>query len=527
MEPLLIEGRWQPSRDAAGGFRAEDPARGEALGPEFPVSGARDLEAALAAAAATAPTLAATAPERIAAFLDAYAAAIEGDAAALAARAHAETGLPIEPRLAKVELPRTVDQLRQAAHAARERSWTAPVIDTRARLRACFAPLGKPVAVFGPNNFPLAFNAVAGSDFACAIVARNPVIAKAHPSHPQTSQRLAELAHAALAQAGLPAATVQLLYHLPAELGTRLVGDRRLGAVGFTGSRGAGLALKAAADAAGVPFYAELSSLNPVFLLPGALAERGAEIAAELAASCTLGCGQFCTKPGLAVFVDDDAGRAFAAAVRERIAAAPAGVLLNRPVRTHFEDALRTLQRAGAATLVAGGRDDGTGYRVRPALLQVDARTFLDRAEALQTEAFGPATLLVEVPDVDAMAAVAAALDGNLTGALYSARDGRDDAAWQRIAEVLRPRVGRLLDDRMPTGVAVSAAMNHGGPYPATSHPGFTAVGLPAAVRRFAALHSYDGVREQRLPPELRDRNPTGRLPRTIDGVCTLADVGP
>lgn len=526
MEPLLIDGRWQASGDANGSFRAMDPALGVAIGPGFPISGPGDLERVLGAAARVAPLLAAAEPERIANFLEAYADNIESARAELVALAHAETALPIEPRLNSVELPRTLDQLRQAARAARTMSWVDATIDTRANLRSHLAPLGKPAVVFGPNNFPLAFNAVAGSDFACALVARNPVIAKVHPSHPGTSQRLAALAHDALASSGLPLQCIQLVYQLPNELGLALVSDARVGAVGFTGSRAGGLALKAAADRAGVPFHAEMSSVNPVFLLPGALAERGAAIADEFVGACTAGSGQFCTNPGLLIVPDDAAGAEFVAAVVERFRAATPGALLGRGVLEHLQASLEALRRNGAQSLVGGERGSGDGFRHQATLLRIEADRFLARPSALQVEAFGPAALLVLAPDADAMLRVAESLDGNLTGCVYSARDGRDDDTAGAIAAALRPRVGRLLNDKMPTGVAVSAAMNHGGPYPASTHAGLSSVGLPGAVRRFAALHCYDAVREARLPRELRDRNPTGSLQRCIDGVWSNADIG-
>ncbi len=525
METVLIDGRWQPSREQVGSFRAENPATGEAIGPEFPVSGAADVELALTSAAAAAPALADTDPERIAAFLDTYASGIDAAAGDLCALANEETALGVKPRLRDVELPRTVNQLRLAAQAARSRTWTQPVIDTQAGLRSLFAPLGKPVAVFGPNNFPLAFNAVSGGDFAAAIAARNPVIAKAHPAHPQTCRELAKLAHAALNKVHLPTATVQMLYHMPAELGLKLASDRRMGAVAFTGSRAGGLALKAAADKAGVPLYAEMSSINPVFMLPGALAERGAEIAREFAASCLAGSGQFCTNPGVVIVPADETGDAFVQAAREAFEAAPAGTLLARSVLDHLQQSVSALRGAGAEVLCGGNPAGAPAFRFQPTLLVTDATRFAADAPALQQEAFGPVSLIVRADGDAAMESVAQSFEGNLTGTIYSARDGQDDMLARRIASALRPRVGRLLNDRMPTGVAVSAAMNHGGPYPATGHPGFTSVGLPASIRRFAALECYDHVREDRLPPELRDRNPDGRLQRCIDGVWTTADV--
>ncbi|WP_266157734.1 aldehyde dehydrogenase family protein [Dyella silvatica] len=523
VQPLLIDGAWRAAQELRGSFRAEDPSSGEAIGAAFPICGEADVRAALAAAVAVADALAAVPVERIAAFLDAYADAIDADVDTLVALAHAETALPKEPRLAKVELPRASGQLRQAAQAVRQYSWTHPVIDTAAGLRSHYAPLGKPVLILGPNNFPFAFNAIAGSDFASAIAARNPVIAKAHPSHPATSERLAQLAHTALLQTGLPPASVQMLYQFEHSLGAALAGNPQLGAIGFTGSRAGGLALKAAADTVGVPVYVELSSVNPVFLLPGVLAERAASLAQEFFASCTMGSGQFCTSPGIVVVPAGAAGDAFVDAASKHFAAAAPNVLFSGAVLEHLQRGVATLRAAGAECL-AGGASAGPGYRYQPTLLSVDAAQFLREPRALQTEAFGPVSLVLRAADVSQMAELARAFEGNLTGTLYRAQDGSDDDAWRQIAHALRPRVGRLINNKMPTGVAVSPAMNHGGPYPSTGHPGFTAVGMPAAIRRFAALHCYDNVPESQLPADLRDHNP-GAIARLIDGVWRVNDL--
>ena len=522
LEPVLIGGRWCASLDAQGSFRAEDPVRAEAIGPAFPISGDADIEAAMRAAGDAADALSAVTPARIADFLERYAAAIEADADQLVALAHAETALPAEPRLRTVELPRTSNQLRLAAKAVREYAWTDPVIDTQGGLRAHRAPLNKPVLVFGPNNFPFAFNAIAGSDFASAIAARNPVIAKAHPSHPATSQRLAQLAHTALLQTGLPAASVQMLYHFDNALGLAWAGDARLGAIGFTGSRVGGLALKAAADKAGVPIYAELSSVNPVFVLPGVLAERGDALAQEFFASCTMGSGQFCTNPGIVIVPAGAQGDAFVTTATKLFADAEPKVLFSRGVQQNLERAVAGLHAAGAQVLTGG--HTGEGYRFQPTLLGVDGDSFLAHAESLQAEAFGPVSLIVRAADLSAMQRIAASFEGNLTGTIYRAADGGDDAAWQALAPILRNKVGRLIANKMPTGVAVSAAMNHGGPYPSTSHGGFTSVGMPAAIRRFTALHSYDNVPEGLLPAELRNRNPGG-VQRLVDGRWIDGDV--
>ncbi|MBS0214876.1 MAG: aldehyde dehydrogenase (NADP(+)) [Proteobacteria bacterium] len=523
MESVLINGEWRAAA-AIGRFRAIDPASGEEIGAEFPRSGAEDIEQAVVAATQAVDALMATPPERIAAFLDAYADGIEAAKDALVAVAHAETGLPASPRLADVELPRTSGQLRQAAQAVRSHAWTHPVIDTRARLRAHFAPLGKPVLVFGPNNFPFAFNAVAGSDFASAIAARNPVIAKAHPSHPGTSRLLAAIALDAIVQAGLPRAALQLLYEIDPMQGLTLAGDARIGAIGFTGSRAAGMALKASADAAGIPMYAEMSSVNPVFLLPGALRERGSEIADGFFQSCTMGGGQFCTNPGMVLVPAGAHGDAFVAQVAEKFAAAAPAVLLSAGVQRHLVASAQSLVDAGASVLAGTIGAAGVGARHVPVLLSVDARTFFAHAAALQREAFGPVSLLVRYDNIEDAVAIARTLEGNLTGSLWSAGDGGDDAAYARVAHALRPRVGRLIDDKWPTGVAVSPAMQHGGPYPSTSHPGFTSVGMPGAILRFAQLQSYDGVRDDRLPHALRNANPD-RIQRCVDGRWTDAPI--
>jgi len=270
VQPVLIAGEWRPAK-ASGSFHAENPATGETLPDEFPISSWADCDAALNAATEAAAALRSLSPEKIALFLMVFEGRIRERKTELVETAHAETALPKTPRLADVELPRTTDQLRQAIRAVADGSWAWPTIDTKLNIRSLLAPIG-PVLIFGPNNFPFAYNGVAGGDFVAAIAAGNPVIAKAHPSHPRTSQLLAEEAFAAVLESELPPATVQMLYHLAPEDGLKLAADRRLGAIGFTGSRAAGLKLKAAADAVGKPVYLEMSSLNPVVILPGALA---------------------------------------------------------------------------------------------------------------------------------------------------------------------------------------------------------------------------------------------------------------
>jgi NADP-dependent aldehyde dehydrogenase len=523
-QPILIDGRWRPAH-AAATFRAENPTLGEPLPDEYPISTWQDCDEALAAADRAFAVLRTLPGGQLAEFLEDYAARLEARQNDLVELAHLETALPRSPRLAGVELPRTTNQLRQAAAAAREGSWSLPTIDSRANIRSYLAPIG-PVWVFGPNNFPLAFGSISGGDFAAAIAAGNPVIAKANSSHPGTTRMCAEEAEAARQATGLPAGTVQLIYRTGHADGERAVADPRTGATGYTGARSAGLKLKAAADAAGKPIYLELSSVNPVVILPGALRERGPQLAEEFTSSCLMGTGQFCTNPGLVLLVKDEATDAFVRQIAERFQAAPVGTLLSRSVESSLRAGVQTLCEAGAQVLAGGTSGGGQGYSHANTLLSVTGRQFLEHAAALQTEAFGNCSLLVIADNVSQLCQALEHLEGNLTGCVVTDTGGSDDAAYDQIAPRLRQRVGRLLNDKMPTGVAVSPAMNHGGPYPATGHPGFTAVGIPASLRRFAALHCYDNVRPHRLPPSLQDKNPNGAMWRLVDGRWTQSDVG-
>ena len=316
VQPVLIGGTWRQARHSAT-FQAGNPATAKPLPDIYPVSHWEDCDAALTAAIKAADALVQLPSQRLATFLERFAERISARGDELVETAHAETALPKKPRLAEVELPRTTSQLRQAAAAAREGSWALPTIDTKFNIRSCYLPLG-PIAVFGPNNFPFAFNSASGGDFAAAIASGNPVIAKANSSHPATTRLLAEEAHRALLDTELPPATVQLIYRTSHADGERFVADHRLGGTGYTGSRAAGLALKRAADAAGKPIYLELSSINPVIVLPGALAERGEKIAEEFTGSCLMGTGQFCTNPGLVLLLAGQASESFVDSVAHR-----------------------------------------------------------------------------------------------------------------------------------------------------------------------------------------------------------------
>jgi NADP-dependent aldehyde dehydrogenase len=521
-QPVLIAGTWRDAK-ASGTFQAENPKTKQKLTDEFPVSTWEDLNAALAAASEAYESMRSLPAEVFAGFLDGYAAKIEANAQRLAEVASEETALPVPTRFVGGEIPRTVNQLQQAASAARDRDWAMPTIDTGSGLRSVLGALGV-VCVFGPNNFPFAYNGIAGGDFASAIAAGNPVIAKAHPSHPKTTQLLAELCLQAVQESELPDAAVQLVYHMSNEDGLRLVSDPRNAALGYTGSRHAGLVLKKACDDSGKLAYLEMSSINPVVMLPGALDEKMDDLVGQFVGSCLLGVGQFCTNPGLVLALKGSSTDSFVAAVGEKFESAAVGTMLNEGTQTNMAKAVEGLQAAGAALITGGQAGAGEGYSYANTLLQVDGGTYLKNVQELQVEAFGNSSLVVVADDVAQLLAVVKTLEGNLTGCVYSATDGSDDDAYNAIEPDLCQRVGRLLNDKMPTGVAVVSAQNHGGPYPATGHPGFTAVGFPGAVRRFGKLTCYDNVRQERLPEVLRDANPNA-VWRWVDGVFSQADA--
>jgi NADP-dependent aldehyde dehydrogenase len=525
LQKVLIAGDWRDAINPVGSFRAVNPANKNSLSRVYPVSGEEDINELLEAGKKAAQSLRHISPNKLAEFLELYADNLESRTDELIETANLETALPKEPRLKNVELPRTTNQLRKAAIAAKELTWCNAAIDTATNIRSKFGTIGGPVVVFGPNNFPYAFNSISGGDFAAAIASGNPVIAKANPGHPGTTKILAQAAFEALLETGLPKESIQLFYHTTPELGLKLVSHKYTGGSAFTGSRKAGLKLKEAADKAGKPIYLEMSSINPVLILPGAINERSNDIAAELFGACSLGAGQFCTNPGLVVLIRNNKTELFIDTLAANFSNGKPGTLLASSGPDNIINALNTLTSAGAKVIAGGNKIESDGFSFANTLLRVDGEKFLENPGALQAEAFGTVSLLVVAEDVNRLKQVASVLEGNLTGSIYTDTQGSDDELYKIIEPELRTKVGRLLNDKMPTGVAVVSSMNHGGPYPATGHPGFTAVGLPASMLRFAALHCYDNVRQQRLPVELQDKNPTGKMWRLIDGEWTQKNV--
>ena len=442
-------------------------------------------------------------PAARAALLRSCADALEEVGDDLVATAGAETSLT-EERLGG-ELTRTTGQLRLFADEVDEGGWLEARLDTGAvDVRAMNVPIG-PVVVFAASNFPFAFS-VPGGDTAAAFAAGCPVVVKAHPAHPRTSELAGDAVRTAVGRCSLPADVFQVVVG-GVDIGLALVDHPATAAVAFTGSLAAGRALfdRAAARQVPIPVYAEMGSINPVFVLPGALRARGDEIAGGLAQSVTLGVGQFCTNPGVAVGVGVDA---FADELAARLGAVAPGEMLYPGIGERYEAGIAGLDRTAGVELLTGSASAGT-----PVCALTTAAVFMQR-EQLAEEVFGPSTLVVSCADDDEMLQVARRLPGQLTATVHGDDGDSDDLALaSQLFDVLADKVGRIIWNGYPTGVAVTHAMQHGGPYPASTDSRSTSVGT-AAMRRFLRPVCYQGAPAALLPEPLLDDNPSGRLRR-------------
>ncbi|MEX2044935.1 MAG: aldehyde dehydrogenase (NADP(+)), partial [Opitutus sp.] len=418
------------------------------------------------------------------------------------------------------------------AQVVREGSWVDARIDTalpdrkplpRPDLRRMLIPLG-PVVVFGSSNFPLAFS-VAGGDTASAFAAGCTVIVKAHRAHAGTAELVGGAVVRAAAAVGLPPGVFSLIHGGGATVGVSMVRHPATTAVGFTGSHAAGRALfdAAASRPHPIPVFAEMSSLNPLFILPGALRERSAAIAQGLTASFTLGVGQFCTKPGLIFVPAGPEADGFLDALRTAVEALPCGTMLTAGIRDAFEENRNTVTATAGVEIFARGKSEPDSARTegQPRVAVTTAAQFLKTPE-LATEAFGPFTLVIRAQSTEELAACTRALEGQLTATLHGTETDLREA--QPLIAELERKVGRIVINGFPTGVEVCPAMNHGGPYPATSDVRHTSVGT-AAMLRFARPVCYQGLPDGLLPPALQNTNPGGIL-RLVNGTHTRDPIG-
>ena len=520
----------EPHKVSGGTFNGFNPATGENLDPQFHYASVEDLNRAADLAEEAFETFRNTTPAARASFLRSIASGIEGIADELVDRANRETGLP-EARL-RGELARTANQLRMFASVAEEGSWVNARIDPaeperkplpRADIRSMLRPLG-PVAVFGSSNFPLAFS-VAGGDTASAFAAGNTVVVKAHSAHPGTSELVGQVIAKSVKEAGLHPGTFALLFGQGTEVGSALVKHPKIRAVGFTGSLHGGKALMdlCAARPEPIPCFTEMSSVNPVFVLPEALSARASQIAAGLFTSFTLGVGQFCTKPGLIFLPANKDADTLVAEVKKLVESAATQPMLTAGISKSYKSGIadRTGHAAVTTLARAAAPADLKSCFAIPALFEISASD-LKKNPALAGEVFGPSTLIIRYQNREEMLALAREVEGQLTATLHATESDLKQHA--DLVNVLERKAGRLIVNGFPTGVEVCHAMVHGGPFPATSDSRFTSVGS-LAIYRFARPVCYQDFPQAALPDALKDENPHGAL-RLVNGQYTREAVG-
>jgi len=504
-------------------FFAVNPASGDKLDPAFYSATVVDVEKAAQLASMAFSTYGRSTGRDRGNLLREIAANLEAISEDLIERAHQETALP-KPRL-QGESARTCGQLRLFAQVVEEGSWVNARIDraeaerkpaAKPDIRSMLRPLG-PVAVFGASNFPLAFS-VAGGDTASALAAGNPVIVKAHPAHPGTSELAGQAVATSVRKCGLPEGLFSLLFDSGTQIGVALVTHPLVKAVGFTGSRAAGRALMdlTSSRPEPIPFFGEMSSTNPVFILPGALRERGDAIASGLHSSFTMGAGQFCTKPGMVFVQRGDGTDGFRQKLRELVNG-PAGYhLLTSGIRSSYKAAVATRKNNAGIKSVTLAPEPGPAQSVGAVLFEIEADAFL-KNHGFEAEIFGPTTLVVEHFTRAQLLEIAHGLEGHLTATVHGTEE--DLRQFADLIAILETKVGRLVFNGFPTGVEVTHAMVHGGPYPATSDGRSTSVGSQA-IFRFCRPVCYQGFPNSALPEELKDENPLG-IWRMIDGRVT------
>jgi len=501
-------------------FFGENPATGKKLEPAFYEATPNEINEAIEKANNAFQQYRKKIGKEKAEFLEAIADEILALNDQLIVRAMEESGLP-EARLTG-ERGRTVSQLKLFAQFLREGSWVDARIDTadperkplpRPDIRSMQKALG-PVGVFGASNFPLAFS-VAGGDTVAALAAGCTVIFKAHPAHPGTSELVGLAIQNAVRKTGMPEGTFSMVQGRSTDVGMTIVRHPLIKAIGFTGSFYGGKALFDEANKRPdpIPVYAEMGSTNPVFILPRILKEKGEKMAQELAASVTLGVGQFCTNPGLVFIGQSEDENKFRDQLSRQVNEITAGVMLTSGIQNNFQKGIDKLSSIEGVSISAKGISNGEGVRGTPHVLHATASLFQQRHE-LEEEVFGPSTLTVTTDNKEELFQVAKQLKGHLTATIHGTEE--DLIEYAELVTILEQKVGRLLINGYPTGVEVCHAMVHGGPYPATTDSRTTSVGT-LAIHRFTRPVCYQNFPQSLLPAELKDDNPLG-IWRLVNG---------
>jgi alpha-ketoglutaric semialdehyde dehydrogenase len=508
-----------------GAFQAFAPATGQKIEPIFHSATNEEVNLTVRLAAEASAFFARVSGAKKAEFLEMIASRIEAQTESLVTRASQESALSVA-RL-QSETGRTCTQLRMFARVVREGSWVNARINhsdaqrkpvSKPDVRSMLRPLG-PVVVFGASNFPLAFS-VAGGDTASAFAAGNPVIVKAHPAHPGTSELVGRIIRDSVRACDLPEGVFSLLFDSGTSVGAALVQHPLVKAVGFTGSIPAGRALfdLAAKRPSPIPFYGEMGSTNPTFILPGALAARGENIAAELYGSFTLGGGQFCTKPGLVFLSEGKPSDALVNVLKGNVGESAKFTLLTSGISASYNREIRNRKNRGEVSLLAEEKspESATAFQAGATLFQTDIISFLANPD-LSSEVFGPETLLINYSKKEQILEAARGLHGHLTATVHGTE--QDIVEFSELIAILENKVGRIIYNGYPTGLELCDAIVHGGPYPASTDSRTTSVGT-LAIFRFARPVCYQDFPDVALPDELKDENSLG-IWRMVDGELT------
>ncbi|NQU84178.1 MAG: aldehyde dehydrogenase (NADP(+)) [Mariniphaga sp.] len=492
-------------------FEAKNPATQKEINPAYSNATEAEVgEAVFAAKKAFQGYKSKTKDER-ATFLDAIAENILELGDQLIQRCMEETALP-EARL-QGERGRTVNQLKMFASVVREGSWVDARIDTaipdrqpipKSDIRQMQIPLG-PVGIFGASNFPLAFS-VAGGDTASALAAGCPVVVKAHPLHPGTSELVGKAILKAANETGMPNGVFSLVQGISNDVGMAIVNHPEIKAIGFTGSFKGGKALFDAANQreTPIPVFAEMGSVNPVFILPGALKEKNDQIAKGLVGSVALGLGQFCTNPGLVITPDSDDSDKFLQNLKVHNADMPSGTMLSEQIKINYSKGIQNLNKSEGVTQLSTSSGDEAGNKVKTQIFSAKYEAF-EKNNSLSEEVFGPSTLNVSTGSKNEMLQLAENLYGHLTATIQGTKEDLNE--YSELVAILEQKVGRLIFNGFPTGVEVCHSMVHGGPFPATTAPQSTSVGT-AAIKRFSRPVCYQDFPQSVLPDSLKDSNP-------------------
>lgn len=517
----------EESGKGANTFFAKNPATQEDLSTAFQEATISEVAEAITKAKLAFQIYRAKSNEEMAVFLETIAENILELGDTLIKRCMLETALP-EARLTG-ERMRTVSQLRLFASVVREGSWVDARIDTaipgrlpvpKPDIRQMQIPLG-PVGIFGASNFPFAFS-VAGGDTVSALAAGCPVIVKGHPLHPGTSELVGKAILNAVRKTNMPDGIFSLVQGISNEVGMAIVNHREIKAIGFTGSFKGGKAIFDAANNREIPIpvFAEMGSVNPVFILPGALNERNEVIAKGLIGAVTQGVGQFCTNPGLVITQKSDDSNQFLQNLKVCNSENPAGIMLSEQIKYNYSKGTQNLLSSDRVILISSGSGEETGNLVKTKVFSTDFESFIKKG-SLSGEVFGPVTLHVSTSDKIEMLQLADKLEGHLTATIHGTEE--DLKEYSELIQILEQKVGRLIFNGFPTGVEVCHSMVHGGPYPATTAPQSTSVGT-AAIKRFARPVCYQDFPQSVLPEQLTDKNPL-KIWRMVNGEMTKGEI--